>query len=153
MATARLMRTEERHQRLVGDEPEQVVDRPRVETGLIEALADGGLRASGVREFVCEGADPVEGRRCTALPGLDRLQGLQCCFFGQNVARFRLYRHRFLQVYLRLSAFFKIYQILKLKFLKLKILAKFCNFRDICNCFAEFSRKSLIFKLIFLRKF
>merc|ERR1712034_85153 len=42
---------------LVGDEPEQVVDRPRVETGLIEALADGGLRASGVREFVCEGAD------------------------------------------------------------------------------------------------
>ena len=38
--------------------------------------------------------------------------------FRQNVARFRLYRHRFLQVNMRFAAFFKIYQILKLKFLK-----------------------------------
>ena len=38
--------------------------------------------------------------------------------FRQNVARFRLYRLRFLQVNMRLTAFFKIYQILKLKFLK-----------------------------------
>ena len=38
--------------------------------------------------------------------------------FRQNVARFRLYRHRFLQVNMRFAAFFKIYQILKLTFLK-----------------------------------
>ena len=38
--------------------------------------------------------------------------------FRQNVARFRLYRLRFFQVNMRFAAFFKIYQILKLKFLK-----------------------------------
>ena len=56
--------------------------------------------------------------------------------FRQNVARFRLYRLRFLQenLNMRFAAFFKIYQILKLKFLKL-ILTKFCNFYDICNFF------------------
>ena len=32
--------------------------------------------------------------------------------FRQNVARFRLYRHRFLQVNMRFAAFFKIYQII-----------------------------------------
>ena len=31
--------------------------------------------------------------------------------FRQNVARFRLYRHRFLQENTRFAAFFKIYQI------------------------------------------
>ena len=36
----------------------------------------------------------------------------------QNVARFRLYRLRFLQENMRFAAFFKIYEILKLKFLK-----------------------------------
>ena len=39
--------------------------------------------------------------------------------FRQNVARFRLYRLRFLQENMRFAAFFKIYQILKLKFLKI----------------------------------
>ena len=38
--------------------------------------------------------------------------------FRQNVARFRLYRLRFLQENMRFAAFFKIYQIIKLKFLK-----------------------------------
>ena len=38
--------------------------------------------------------------------------------FRQYVARFRLYRLRFLQENMRFAAFFKIYQILKLKFLK-----------------------------------
>ena len=38
--------------------------------------------------------------------------------FRQNVARFRLYRLRFLQENMRFAAFFKIYQILKLKFFK-----------------------------------
>ena len=32
--------------------------------------------------------------------------------FRQNVARFRLYRHRFLQENMRFAAFFKIYQII-----------------------------------------
>ena len=39
--------------------------------------------------------------------------------FRQNVARFRLYRLRFLQQNMRSTAVFKIYQILKLKFLKI----------------------------------
>ena len=38
--------------------------------------------------------------------------------FRQNVARFRLYQHRFLQENTRLAAFFKIYKIIKLKFWK-----------------------------------
>ena len=38
--------------------------------------------------------------------------------FRQNVARFRLYRLRFLQENMRFAAFFKIYQIINLKFLK-----------------------------------
>ena len=38
--------------------------------------------------------------------------------FRQNVGRFRLYRLRFLKENMRFAAFFKIYQILKLKFLK-----------------------------------
>ena len=38
--------------------------------------------------------------------------------FRRNVARFRLYRLRFLQENMRFAAFFKIYTILKLKFLK-----------------------------------
>ena len=38
--------------------------------------------------------------------------------FRQNVARFRLYRHQFLQENTRFAAFFKIYKIIKLKFLK-----------------------------------
>ena len=70
--------------------------------------------------------------------------------FRQNVARFRLYRHRFLQENMRFAAFFKIYQILKLKFLKfgniLQILQHLQNF-------AEFSQKLLIFQTDFLLKF
>ena len=38
--------------------------------------------------------------------------------FRQNVARFRLYRLRFLQENMRFAAFCKIYQIIKLKILK-----------------------------------
>ena len=52
--------------------------------------------------------------------------------FRQNVARFRLYRHRFLQVNTRFSGFFKIYQIIQLKILKfgniLQILQHLQNF-------------------------
>ena len=53
----------------------------------------------------------------------------------QNLARFRLYRHRSLQVNMRLSPFFKIYQIFNLKFLKF---GKFCRLSNIYKNFAEF---------------
>ena len=53
--------------------------------------------------------------------------------FRQNVARFRLYRLRFLQVNMRSTAFFKIYQILKLKFLKFdKILQILRHLQNFC---------------------
>ena len=70
--------------------------------------------------------------------------------FGQHVARFRLYRHRSLQVNTRFAAFFKIYQISRWSFWNL---ANFCKFCNICKMFAEFSRKLLIFQTDFLRKF
>ena len=47
--------------------------------------------------------------------------------FRQNVARFRLYRLRFLQENMRFAAFFKIYQILKLKFLKFDNILQICK--------------------------
>ena len=50
-----------------------------------------------------------------------------------DIARFELYRHRFLQENMRFAAFFKIYQIIKLNFLKfgnilqiLQLLQNFC---------------------------
>ena len=53
--------------------------------------------------------------------------------FRQNVARFRLYRLRFLQENMRFAAFFKIYQILKLKFLKFdKILQILRHLQHFC---------------------
>ena len=52
--------------------------------------------------------------------------------FWQNVARFRLYRLQFVQENMRFAAFFKIYQIIKLNFLKfgkfLQILRHLQNF-------------------------
>jgi hypothetical protein len=53
--------------------------------------------------------------------------------FRQNVARFRLYRHRFLQANTRFAAFFKVYQIFKRQFLKFgKILQKFRHLQNFC---------------------
>jgi len=49
---------------------------------------------------------------------------------------------------MRLTAFFKIYQIIKLKNLKF---AKVCKFCDICKNFAEISRKLLFFQTDLLR--
>ena len=69
--------------------------------------------------------------------------------FRQNVARFRLYRHRFLQENTRFAASFKIYQILKLKYLKSGNILQIC---DICKIFAEFSQKLLIFQTDVLLK-
>ena len=70
--------------------------------------------------------------------------------FRQNVARFRLYRLRFLQENMRFAAFFKIYQILKLKFLKFDNVLQILRHLQF---FAEISRKLLIFQTDFLRKF
>ena len=70
--------------------------------------------------------------------------------FRQNVARFRLYRHRFLQENMRFAAFFKIYQIIKLKFLKF---GKILQILRHLQLFAENSRKLLFFQTDFLRKF
>ena len=69
--------------------------------------------------------------------------------FLQNFARFRLYRHRSLQVNTHFAAFFKIYQMIQLTFLKF---GKFCKFCNIYKLFAEFSRKLLIFQTEFLLK-
>ena len=56
--------------------------------------------------------------RSSARPGQGDVRERRLAKFRQNVARFRLYRLRFLQENMRFAAFFKIYQILKLKFLK-----------------------------------
>ena len=70
--------------------------------------------------------------------------------FRQNLARFRLYRLRFLQENMRFAAFCKIYQILKLKFLKFD---KILQILRHLQFFAEISRKLLFFQTDFLRKF
>ena len=70
--------------------------------------------------------------------------------FRQNVARFRLYRLRFLQENMRFATFFEIYQILKLKFLKFDKILQILRHMQF---FAEISRKLLIFQTDFLRKF
>ena len=64
--------------------------------------------------------------------------------FRQKVARFRLYRLRFLQQNTRFTAFFKIrfYQIINLKFLKFRK-KKYKFLRHLQN-FAEFSQKFTI---------
>ena len=49
---------------------------------------------------------------------VDAVRERRLAKFRQSVARFRLYRLRFLQENMRFAAFFKIYQVLKLKFLK-----------------------------------
>ena len=86
----------------------------------------------------------------TAAPWRMRVVLLAAAKFRQNVGRFRLYRHRFLQLNTRFAVFFKIYQITKLKFLKF---GKICKFCDIWKFFAEFSQKLLIFQTDFLLKF
>ena len=67
-------------------------------------------------------------------------------------ARSRLYQfeNEILQENMRLTAFFKIYQILKLQFLKFD---KILQFLQHLQFFAEISRKLLNFQTDFLRKF
>ena len=68
----------------------------------------------------------------------------------QNVVRFRLYRHRFLQENTRFAVFFKIYQIIKLNFLKFgKILKILRHLQIFCSNFTKIA----VFQTDFLRKF
>ena len=88
------------------------------------ALAEGILWASAVQRSrkrqrylaLCRGRSSPLWRLGAA--GRD-VRERRLTKFRQNVARFRLYRLRFLQENTRSAAFFKIYQILKLNFLKL----------------------------------
>ena len=75
----------------------------------------------------------------------------QKIFLGGQTISLRFLTPQRGSINMRFAAFFKIYQILKLQFLKFdKILCKFC---DICNFFAEISWKLLFFQTDFLRKF
>ena len=65
-----------------------------------------------------EAADEAAAQRRATAAFESELGDRRLAKFRQNVARFRLYRLRFLQENMRFAAFFKIYQILKLKFLK-----------------------------------
>ena len=47
--------------------------------------------------------------------------------FRKNVARFRLYRHRFLQVNTRFSAFFEIYKSITLILLNVATFGRSCQ--------------------------
>ena len=71
--------------------------------------------------------------------------------FRQNVARFRLYRFRFLQENMRFAASFKIYQILKLKFLKFDKIVQIL--RHLQVFLLKFHENCCFFKPIFLRKY
>ena len=72
----------------------------------------GRGHGAGVRRGA---AGAARGRSVRWSLGLARASFWQ---IRQNVVRFRLYRHRFLQENMRFAAFFKIYQIIKLNFLK-----------------------------------
>ena len=92
------------------------------------------------------------GRRETSR----RFTAGNCSKFRQNVARFRLYRHRSLQLNTRFSAFFQIYKIcILLHRCNLKILVKnrfeksaifvkiqqhFCKCGKICQNLPEFTK-------------
>ena len=100
-------------------------------------------RYSRKRAAFCRKFDKISWRGVTRHPGKappsdGRRHNGRSAKFRQNVARFRLYRHRFLQLNMRLSAFFKIYQIFKLKFLKFgKILQILRHLRNVCWIFTK----------------
>ena len=95
-----------------------------------------------LQKFVHEserwGWTPDAGYRPDRLAGGD-VRERRLAKFRQNVARFRLYRLRFLQQNMRFAAFFKIYQILKLTFLKFGKICKFCDM--ICKILLNFHEK------------
>ena len=101
-----------------------------------------GHREKNTRPARLPGRDRDVGCRSARASGVgrDRRHDGRSAKFRQNVARFRLYRHRSLQVNTRFSAFFKIYQINQLKILKIskisQILRPFAkillNFHENC---------------------
>ena len=110
------------------------------------------VRRSSVLHSACRGLSSPTWR--TAAPDQGPGYRVVANFwqsFGKSSLVFWLYRHRSLQENTRSAAFFKIYQILKLKNSKF---GKFCIFCSIkfCKCFTEFSRKSLIFQTDVLLK-
>ena len=68
------------------------------------------LRHGGPAVYVRETARAPDAMGRVARAG--RRHDGRSAKFRQNVARFRLYRHRFLQENTRFAAFFKVYQIL-----------------------------------------
>ena len=86
----------------------------------------------------CSGVTLSDCSMTTDAPEEARGSGTLAVLRRRNVARFRLYRHRFLQLNMRFAAFFKIYQILKLKFLKFdKILQIFRHLHFFCWNFTK----------------
>ena len=75
--------------------------------------SSGGASVPAVVAAVYEGTRPDAPG-----PGKGSHQRRDLGQFRQNVARFRLYWHRFLQENTLFAAFSKIYQIIKLNFLK-----------------------------------
>ena len=89
-------------------------------------------REDVLRPHLHEDAECGDGAAGRVLRGGD-VRERRLAKFRQNVARFRLYRLRFLQENMRFAAFFKIYQILKLKFLKFdKILQMLRHLQFFC---------------------
>ena len=78
------------------------------------------------------GGSPLHGRRHDG----------RSAKFRHNVARFRLYRHRSLQVNMRFSWFFEIYKIINLQFWKFSnVFISFCKICKILPNFKNFSLK------------
>jgi hypothetical protein len=80
-------------------------------SGLLTVAATKALWGRVAGEAAAIDAEQRELFRFTVLTGGRRHNG-RSAKFRQNVARFRLYRHRFLQENTRFAAFFKIYQII-----------------------------------------
>ena len=94
------------------------------------------------------------GAAAAGFEGVDRggdVRERRLAKFRQNVARFRLYRHRFLQENTRFAAFFKIYQIIKLKFLKSGIILQIL--RHLQFFWLKFHENCCFFKPIFCENF
>ena len=91
-----------------------------------------GLRRTDARPARIQGSTTAAFLCSSNAAGRD-VRERRLAKFRQNVARFRLYRLRFLQENMRFAAFFKIYQILKLNFLEFnKILQIFRHLQFFC---------------------
>ena len=87
--------------------PNQVLARPAA----VAAAVPAAVPAYRARREYDPFADEPEDDMPYLAAKIRRHDG-RSAKFRQNVARFRLYRHRFLQENTRFAAFFKIYQII-----------------------------------------